>query len=71
MISIGNACAVRQTRINLARALLLGVAIAAFGAVPASAADTLNALIWCDHNDPNLLKPFEDANKVKVNVKEF
>ena len=37
----------------------------------ASAADTLNALIWCDHNDPNLLKPFEDANKVKVNVKEF
>ena len=51
--------------------LLLGVALAAFGAGQASAADTLNALIWCDHNDPNLLKPFEDANNVKVNVKEF
>jgi spermidine/putrescine transport system substrate-binding protein len=31
----------------------------------------LNALIWCDHSDPNLLKPFEEANKIKVNVKEF
>ncbi len=37
---------------------------------PAQAAD-LNALIWCDHSDPNLLKPFEDANGIKVNVKEF
>ena len=36
----------------------------------AHAAD-LNALIWCDHADPNLLKPFEDANGIKVNVKEF
>ena len=27
--------------------------------------------MWCDHSDPNLLKPFEDANGVKVNVKEF
>jgi spermidine/putrescine transport system substrate-binding protein len=35
-----------------------------------SAAD-LNALIWCDHSDPNLLKPFEDANGIKVNFKEF
>jgi spermidine/putrescine transport system substrate-binding protein len=36
----------------------------------AHAAD-LNALIWCDHADPNLLKPFEDANGIKVNIKEF
>jgi spermidine/putrescine transport system substrate-binding protein len=35
------------------------------------AAAEFNALIWCDHADPNLLKPFEDANGVKVNVKEF
>jgi spermidine/putrescine transport system substrate-binding protein len=35
-----------------------------------SAAD-LNALIWCDHADPALLKPFEEANSIKVNVKEF
>ena len=50
-------------------AALLGSALV--GSNTASAEDTLNALIWCDHNDPNLLKPFEDANKVKVNVKEF
>jgi spermidine/putrescine transport system substrate-binding protein len=37
---------------------------------PVGAAD-LNALIWCDHADPALLKPFEDANGIKVNVKEF
>ncbi len=37
---------------------------------PVAAAD-LNALVWCDHADPNLLKPFEDANGIKVNVKEF
>ena len=37
----------------------------------AQAADELNALVWCDHSDPNLLQPFEEANGVKVNVKEF
>ena len=37
----------------------------------AAAADELNALIWCDHSDPNLLGPFEQANGVKVNTKEF
>ena len=34
-------------------------------------AQELNALIWCDHADPALLEPFEQANSVKVNVKEF
>ncbi|SIT00593.1 spermidine/putrescine transport system substrate-binding protein [Roseivivax lentus] len=35
------------------------------------AADELNALIWCDHADPALLEPFETANDVRVNVKEY
>jgi spermidine/putrescine transport system substrate-binding protein len=34
-------------------------------------AQELNALVWCDHSDPAVLKPFEEANGVKVNVKEF
>lgn len=51
----------------LASASLFGLAMM-FG--QSQAAD-LNALIWCDHADPNLLKPFEDANGIKVNVKEF
>ena len=41
-----------------------------FGRSAAAAAE-LNALVWCDHSDPNLLKPFEEANGVKVNLKEF
>ncbi len=45
-------------------------ALAVLGLDQAAAAD-LNALVWCDHADPNLLKPFEDANGIKVNVKEF
>lgn len=35
------------------------------------AAQELNALIWCDHADPALLEPFEKANGVKVNTKEY
>ena len=55
------------TRIAVSLAALAAAALAA----PAAFAADLNALIWCDHADPNLLKPFEDANGIKVNVKEF
>jgi spermidine/putrescine transport system substrate-binding protein len=48
----------------------LATALAMLVAGPALAND-LNALIWCDHSDPALLQPFEEANGVKVNVKEF
>jgi spermidine/putrescine transport system substrate-binding protein len=40
-------------------------------AAPAIAAEELNVLAWCDHSDPNLLKPFEEANNSKVNIKEY
>src|SRR5512134_2775214 len=56
------------------RRLLAGASVGMlvlWGAGAASAADELNALVWCDHSDPNLLKPFEDATGAKVNVKEF
>ena len=52
-----------------------GVAAAAAGSFGLSrrarAADEINALVWCDHSDPNLLNPFEQANGIKVNTKEF
>ncbi len=35
------------------------------------AGEELNLLVWCDHSDPNLLKPYEDANGVKINVKIY
>ena len=49
---------------------LAAAALAMFAASPALSQE-LNALIWCDHADPALLQPFEEANGVKVNVKEF
>jgi spermidine/putrescine transport system substrate-binding protein len=57
--------------IRRSRAVLLAAAASlVLPFCPAGAAE-LNALIWCDHSDPALLKPFEDANGVKVNIKEF
>jgi spermidine/putrescine transport system substrate-binding protein len=47
------------------------LALAGLALISAASAQDLNALIWCDHADPALLKPFEDANGIKVNVKEF
>lgn len=41
------------------------------GTTGAVQAKDLNALIWCDHADPALLEPFEDAHGVRVNVKEY
>lgn len=54
---------------------LLGAGVAALaalaGAQTALAADELNALVWCDHTDPALIAPFEEAHGVKVNLKEY
>lgn len=35
------------------------------------AAEELNALVWCDHTDPEFIRPFEEANDVKVNLKDY
>jgi spermidine/putrescine transport system substrate-binding protein len=40
-------------------------------AAPAYAAEEINALVWCDHDDPNLLNPFTEATGIKVNVKVY
>lgn len=34
-------------------------------------ADELNALVWCDHTDPELLAPFEEEFGVTVNVRDY
>lgn len=44
-------------------------ALAGFSA-GASAAE-LNALVWCDHTDPELIRPFEEKFGVTVNLKEY
>lgn len=35
------------------------------------AAGELNILVWCDHADAKLIRPFEAAHGVKVNVKTY
>ena len=35
------------------------------------AVEELNALVWCDHTDDALIQPFEEANNVKVNLKDY
>jgi len=57
---------------HIALALMSAVAIAiGFAPLHASAADELNVLVWCDHADDKLIKPFEDQHGVKVNVKTY
>ena len=36
-----------------------------------AADDVLNVLTWCDHEDPELLGPFEQANKVRIHFKDI
>ena len=41
------------------------------GMAGAASAQTLNALVWCDHMDPELIAPFEAAHNVTVNLREY
>ncbi len=34
-------------------------------------AEELNALVWCDHTDDALIRPFEEEHGVTVNLKEY
>lgn len=57
---------------NVLPKTVLAVLFVAFClAGPALAAEQLNALVWCDHTDPAFIEPFEKANDVKVNLKEY
>ena len=54
-----------------AAALVAGTVTFGLQNKEAKAQETLNALVWCDHTDPALIKPFEEANNVKVNLKDY
>lgn len=57
---------------GLGRRMLLATAAAiTLSPAGALAQGELNALVWCDHTDPALVEPFEKANNVKVNLKEY
>lgn len=55
-------------------ALALGSTMAglfAWQAASAQAAEEINALVWCDHDDPNLIEPFTKETGIKVNLKVY
>lgn len=37
----------------------------------AASAQEINALVWCDHADPALIEPFEEATGIRVNLREY
>jgi spermidine/putrescine transport system substrate-binding protein len=49
----------------------LGGALLAALPGAALAQEELNALVWCDHTDPALIEPFEEAHGVRVNLREY
>ena len=64
----------RAKRLPAALPMLLAGTIAGaltLAAPAARAGGSLNVLTWCDHEDPSLLQPFEQANGVKVNFKDI
>ena len=63
-------------KMNIAAKALILFAILSFGVFIAgntaqAAANELNVLTWCDHTDPNLLRPFEEKHNVRINMKEY
>lgn len=54
------------------RPLAVAAALALAGVTAtAGAQQELNALVWCDHLDPMLIEPFEEAHDVRVNLREY
>lgn len=51
--------------------LALMATIIAIGLSAATAQQELNALVWCDHTDPELLRPFEEEHNVRINLREY
>ncbi|WP_298836711.1 extracellular solute-binding protein [uncultured Roseobacter sp.] len=50
---------------------LMGTTMLNLTAGAAFAEGEINALVWCDHTDPGLIEPFEEAFGVKVNLREY
>ena len=61
----------RRKAFGACTAIAAAIALAGLLAGPAQGAEELNALVWCDHTDTALIKPFEDKYGVKVNLKEY
>lgn len=54
-----------------ASATALATSVLAMLAAAPAMAQSLNALVWCDHTDPALIEPFEREHGVRVNLREY
>jgi spermidine/putrescine transport system substrate-binding protein len=50
---------------------IIGSSAALTATDPARAQEELNALVWCDHTDPELIQPFEEKFNARVNLREY
>lgn len=61
--------------INSARRLIVTASVAittlGLGISGTAQAEELNGLVWCDHLDPELIRPFEEKHDVTVNLREY
>lgn len=53
------------------RTARLGAALLMAAPGAGLAQEEINALVWCDHTDPALIEPFEEAHGVRVNLREY
>lgn len=60
----------RRRFIHAAGGVAFAAAAGAYPLGPARAAQELNVLVWCDHADTTLLRPFAEAFGARVNVTE-
>lgn len=71
MDSISNRSGASITRRTAIAGLTALAAPVLLSVRPARAAESMNALVWCDHADEKLIKPFSEKFGVNVNVKTY
>jgi spermidine/putrescine transport system substrate-binding protein len=60
-----------ENRLMSRHALLAGLCATLLTPALPVGAETINALVWCDHTDAAFLKEFTARTKIKVNVKDY
>jgi spermidine/putrescine transport system substrate-binding protein len=53
------------------KTMIAALALCAVPLLAQAETQELNALVWCDHTDDALIRPFEEKFDVKVNLKEY
>ena len=70
-MSIKSDSKARMRTFCIPASIAIAIIMAGASSTVALAQEELNALVWCDHTDTALIDPFEKANNVKVNLKDY